>query len=43
MQAFFAHPAIWRGLLLFAGMLSRKFTRQLKADPVLPSLADLVS
>lgn len=33
MQTLFAHPALWRGLLLFAGMLWGKSARSANATP----------
>ena len=43
MQTSFEHPAAWRGLLLFAGMLWGKSTRQVKSEIALPMVGDLVS
>ena len=43
MQTLFAHPAIWRGLLLFAGMLLGKSAKELKRGGVSPSSGSLVS
>ena len=43
MQTFFAQPASWRGLLLFAGMLLGKSATELKRDPASPLSGSLVS
>lgn len=43
MQTPFAHPAVWRGLLLFAGMLTGKFIKPAKPEAALSQVGDLVS
>ena len=43
MQTYLAHPAAWRGLLLFAGTLLGKSTRKLKPHPGSPLSDSLVS
>jgi hypothetical protein len=43
MQTLFAHPAVWRGLLLFAGMLLGKSIKMAKAEAARPQVGDLVS
>ncbi|MEO6799162.1 MAG: hypothetical protein ABI178_04435 [Rhodanobacter sp.] len=43
MQTPFAHPAAWRGLLLFAGMLLGKFIKPAKPEAPPPQMGDLVS
>lgn len=43
MQTPFAHPAVWRGLVLFAGMLLGKFNKEMKPDTAPPQLGNLVS
>lgn len=43
MQTPFAHPALWRGLLLFAGTLLGKSSGQVKPDIALPGVGNLVS
>lgn len=39
----FAHPALWRGLLLFAGMLLGRFAKPAKASAASPGAGELVS
>lgn len=43
MQTPFAHPAVWRGLLLFAGMLTGKFIKPARPEAPLSQVGDLVS
>jgi hypothetical protein len=43
MQTFFAHPAVWRGVALFAGTLIGKVTGEAKPDTASHQGGNLVS
>lgn len=43
MQTLFAHPAVWRGFVLFAGTLAAKVAKDARTESPSPEGDDLVS